>query len=63
MKYKYHLLKYKGKATRLTCPQCGRKHCFAPYVDDSDNMVSSEYGRCVLISVDTHPAISVITTH
>ena len=46
MKYKYHLLKYKGKATRLTCPQCGRKHCFAPYVDDNDNMVSPEYGRC-----------------
>ena len=46
MKYRYHLLKYKGKSTRLTCPQCGRKHCFAPYVDDSDNMVSSEYGRC-----------------
>ena len=46
MKYKYHLLKYKGKATRMTCPQCGRKHCFAPYVDDNDQMVSSEYGRC-----------------
>ena len=46
MKYKYHLLKYKGKATRLTCPQCGRKHCFAPYVDDNNQMVSSEYGRC-----------------
>lgn len=46
MKYKYHLLKYKGRSSRLTCPQCGRKNCFAPYVDDNDNIVSPEYGRC-----------------
>lgn len=46
MKYKYHLLKYQGKKTRLTCPQCGRPHCFAPYVDDKENIVGPEYGRC-----------------
>lgn len=46
MKYKYHLLKYSGKASRLTCPSCGRPHCFAPYVDDQDQIVSEEYGRC-----------------
>ena len=46
MKYRYHLLKYKGKESRLTCPQCGRKHCFAPYVDDNEQIVSTEYGRC-----------------
>ena len=46
MNYKYHLLKYSGKASRLTCPSCGRKHCFVPYVDNQNNIVSEEYGRC-----------------
>lgn len=46
MKYKYHLLKYTGKASRLTCPSCGRPHCFVPYVDDQDNIIGEEYGRC-----------------
>ena len=46
MNYKYHLLKYSGKASRLTCPSCGRKHCFVPYVDNQNNIVGEEYGRC-----------------
>ncbi len=46
MKYRYHLLKYKGPASRLSCPSCGRRHCFAPYVDDNDNIYGEEYGRC-----------------
>lgn len=46
MNYKYHLLKYKGPASRLTCPNCGRKRCFAPYVDDNDQIIGEEYGRC-----------------
>ena len=46
MKYKYHLLKYKGPSSRLTCPNCGRKHCFVPYVDDNDQIAGEEYGRC-----------------
>ncbi len=46
MDYKYHLLKYRGKASRLTCPNCGRKNCFAPYVDSNDQIVGEEYGRC-----------------
>ncbi len=46
MNYKYHLLKYKGPSTRLVCPQCGRKQCFAPYVDDNDQIVGEQYGRC-----------------
>lgn len=46
MNYKYHLLKYKGKQSRLTCPQCGRHHCFTPYVDCNDKIVGEEYGRC-----------------
>lgn len=44
--YRYHLLKYHGKASRLTCPQCGRPHCFTPYVDDDENIIGEEYGRC-----------------
>lgn len=46
MNYKYHLLKYKGPASRLVCPNCGRKRCFAPYVDDNDQIIGEEYGRC-----------------
>ena len=46
MNYKYHLLKYKGKQSRLTCPQCGRHHCFTPYVDSNDRIIGEEYGRC-----------------
>lgn len=46
MNYKYHLLKYAGKASRLTCPSCGRHHCFVPYVDDQNNIIGEEYGRC-----------------
>lgn len=46
MEYKYHLLKYAGPSSRLTCPNCGRKRCFAPYVDKDNNIVGEEYGRC-----------------
>ncbi len=47
MKYHYHLLKYAGGSTRFTCPSCGRKHCFAPYVDADDRPADIEkYGRC-----------------
>ena len=44
--YRYHLLKYHGKSSRLTCPNCGRPYCFSPYVDDDDNIIGPEYGRC-----------------
>lgn len=46
MEYKYHLLKYRGKHSRLTCPACGRHHCFTPYVDSDEQIVGNEYGRC-----------------
>jgi hypothetical protein len=46
MNYKYHLLKYSGPSSRLTCPNCGAKHSFAPYVDANDQIVGKEYGRC-----------------
>lgn len=46
MKYKYHLLKYSGKQSRLTCPECGRPHCFTPYVDENEQIAGPQYGRC-----------------
>ena len=46
MDYKYHLRKYAGKSSRLTCPSCGRTYCFTPYVDDDDNILDSTVGRC-----------------
>lgn len=46
MEYRYHLLKYAGKSSRLTCPSCGRRHCFTPYVDAQNHIVGEEYGRC-----------------
>ena len=39
MEYRYHLAKYAGKTSRLTCPQCERPHCFTPYVDDDNNLM------------------------
>lgn len=46
MEYRYHLLKYRGKSSRFTCPACGRHHCFTPYVDADEQIVGEEYGRC-----------------
>lgn len=46
MEYRYHLAKYAGKSSRLTCPQCERPHCFTPYVDDDNNLIDKTVGRC-----------------
>ena len=46
MDYKYHLRKYAGKSSRLTCPACERPYCFTPYVDDADNILAPTVGRC-----------------
>ena len=46
MEYRYHLAKYAGKASRLTCPQCERPHCFTPYVDGDNNLIDKTVGRC-----------------
>ena len=46
MDYKYHLRKYAGKSSRLTCPNCNRPWCFTPYVDDTDNILDPSVGRC-----------------
>ncbi len=46
MDYKYHLRRYAGKSSRLTCPACERPYCFTPYVDDADNILDHTVGRC-----------------
>lgn len=32
----YSLQKYKGTATRHTCPKCGDRHSFVYYVDENN---------------------------
>ena len=46
MDYKYHLRKYVGKSSRLSCPNCNRPWCFTPYVDDANNILDPTVGRC-----------------
>ena len=48
MEYRYSLRK-NGK--KITCPSCGRKGEFVPYVDENNNVVNAEkYGRCERIN-------------
>lgn len=42
----YNLQKYKGIASRHTCPQCGRKRCFTLYVDENGTPLHETVGRC-----------------
>lgn len=47
MECRYHLAKYAGKASRLSCPQCERPHCLThPYVDNADQLIDKTVGRC-----------------
>ena len=46
MEYRYQLARYAGKASRLTCPNCERPHCFSPYVDEAGNILDPTVGRC-----------------
>ena len=36
--YRFHLQKYK-LGNRYACPQCGRKRCFARYIDEEGQIV------------------------
>ena len=42
----YNLQKYKGTASRHTCPNCGRKRCFTLYVDENGIPLDETVGRC-----------------
>ena len=46
MEYTYSLQKYTGRNSRHTCPACGRKFCFALYVDAAGNPLAKDVGRC-----------------
>ena len=44
--YRFHLQKY-TVGNRYTCPQCGRKRCFARYIDEEGQIVFPDnVGRC-----------------
>ena len=46
--YRYQLEKYRGRATRHVCPQCGRKGVFTRYIDTHNNnmYVNDKVGKC-----------------
>ena len=46
--YRYQLEKYRGRATRHVCPQCGRKHVFTRYIDTHNNnmYINDKVGKC-----------------
>jgi len=46
--YRYQLEKYRGRATRYNCPQCGRKQSFTKYIDTYNNNVyiNDKVGKC-----------------
>ena len=48
MTYRYQLERYRGRATRHTCPRCGRKHSFTRYIDTENNnmYVGDDVGKC-----------------
>ena len=46
--YRYQLERYRGRGTRYTCPQCGRKYTFTRYIDTDNNniYISDNVGKC-----------------
>ena len=44
--YKWQLQKYSGRNSRHTCPACGRPHCFTYYVDEANQPLAEDVGRC-----------------
>jgi len=45
--YRYTLQPYKGRESRYTCPQCGRKGVFVRYIDTTTGQhLAEDTGRC-----------------
>ena len=45
--YRYSLERYKGRGSRYTCPQCGRKYTFTRYIDnDTNQYINDRVGKC-----------------
>ena len=49
----YSLQKYKGTATRHTCPKCGDRHSFVYYVDENNVPLHPSVGRCNHVGITT----------
>ncbi|MFN0085496.1 MAG: DUF6371 domain-containing protein, partial [Blastocatellia bacterium] len=43
---RFGLEKYRGKASRHTCPTCNHKHTFTRYVNESGEYLADDVGRC-----------------
>lgn len=47
MSHRFTLKPYKKRADRLTCPSCGKKACFSPYIDtETGEILKDDVGRC-----------------
>lgn len=45
--YRYTLKPYRTPADRTTCPSCGQKRCFSPYINtDTGEILHPTVGRC-----------------
>ena len=45
--YRYSLERYRGRGSRYTSPQCGRKYAFTRYIDNTNNQyVADNVGKC-----------------
>ena len=46
--YRYQLERYRGRGSRYTCPQCGRKQSFTRYIDTYNNniYINDNVGKC-----------------
>ncbi len=42
----YKLEKYRGLCSKHTCPECGKKHSFILYVDENNQPLNENVGRC-----------------
>ena len=42
----YQLQKYAGPASRHTCPNCRKPHCFTLYVDENGEPLDPTVGKC-----------------
>jgi len=44
--YRYQLERYRGRGSRYTCPQCGRKQSFTRYIDTYNIYINDNVGKC-----------------
>ncbi len=46
-RFKFRLRKYSGLGSKLTCPSCGKKRVFTPYVNyKTKEVINTTFGRC-----------------